>query len=113
MATQSHVVERTNRRPSRRSRYADVGSRPAVAGGCLCIERIMTAENAKVAASATKAQPGPAVPTRTPPMAGPSRVAANGRTNSPSAFAWTNSSAGTRSGTMAALAGVNNAWPHP
>ena len=46
------------------------------------------------------AHPAPTLPTSRPPISGPTSVMANGRTNCPSEFASTSSSAGTMLGTI-------------
>ncbi len=72
-----------------------------------------TVEAANESASSAKAVPVPAVATRTPPSAGPSRRSVIGRTNWSSEFAAGRSLPGTTSGTIASNAGVKNAVPIP
>ena len=74
---------------------------------------IMTAENTNVPPSAMNAQPGPSVPTRMLPSAGPSTINANGRTNWSTEFARTRSSGGTICGTIDWNDGWNRACPTP
>ena len=59
------------------------------------------------------AHPVPNLPTSRPPINGPTSVIANGRTNSPSAFASTSIASGTMLGTIEVNAGPKIACPTP
>ncbi|MFN8232410.1 MAG: hypothetical protein U0V56_02655 [Actinomycetota bacterium] len=77
------------------------------------MRRIISADHANVAPSATNAQPGPMVPTSSPPTSGPITRMQAGRTNWPSAFASTSSPSGTIEGMIELKAGLNRACPTP
>ena len=71
------------------------------------------AERANVAASTAKAMPTPNSAISAPPSAGPAKRIPNGSISSRSALAWSSSSCGTTSGTIAVKAGWNSACPTP
>ncbi len=65
------------------------------------------------AASSANAEPAPRAATSTPPIAGPARRSASGRTNWSSELACPSSSAGSSSGTSASNAGAKKPVPTP
>ena len=73
------------------------------------MSRIISAENANVPPSAMNAHPAPTLPTRNPPITGPTSVMAIGRTNCPSELASTRRSGGTMLGTIDENAGPKTA----
>ncbi len=70
---------------------------------------IISAENRNVPPSAMNAHPAPTVPTTIPPIAGPTTITANGRTNWSTEFACTRYSPGTIIGTIDWKEGWNSA----
>ena len=108
-AAHNHGRSLTYRMPSFVSAQNEASSAGSRSVGRAWISMIITAENANVSASAMNAHPAPTLPTSRPPINGPTSVMANGRTNCPSEFASTSSSAGTMLGTIDENAGPNSA----
>lgn len=109
MAAQIQVCCRTYRMPSFASAQIEASSPGSRSARRTRMSRIISAENAKVPPSAMNAHPVPTLPTRNPPMSGPTSVMAIGRTNCPSEFASTSRSGGTMLGTIDENAGPKRA----
>ena len=93
--TSNHRWLRTNRIPSVRSCQAEPWSSTSRPRPFVRMNRIMSAEKAKVPASTPNAHPAPTAATRSPPITGPAIDIAIGRTNCPSELACTRRLPGT------------------
>jgi hypothetical protein len=113
IAISSHRCCRTYRNPSATSPKNEVCSLSSFRVRRVRIARIIAAENAKVAASARKANPTPNQVMRTPPTSGPINVIAKGLTSWARELACTRRSAGTIAGVIDENAGWKTACPAP
>ena len=81
--------------------------------GCRAMSATTPADTANVAASTASASPTPKTAISSPPSAGPAKRRPSGSISSRTALAWSRSSRGTTSGTIAEKAGWNSASPMP